>query len=148
MALRTVPSPIVSPSGIHSNNSTTPVMIVTWPTARPVSSDDAGVEHVPRRGAEVGVDQQGDADAEDGETDDASPDALDGSIGGHEAMHPGTLTIRPRPVAMAKCRYRAVGSSPEEVHTTGDLSWLRSGNSVTPPRHTEVHDVPDSLCRL
>ena len=52
----------------------------------------ARVEHVPRRCSEIGVDQQRDADAEDGEPEHASTDALGRAIGGPESMHSGTLT--------------------------------------------------------
>ena len=48
---------------------------------------DAGVEHVPRRRAEMRSQQQGDPDPEHGEPTDAAHHPLDRSIGGNESRH-------------------------------------------------------------
>ena len=45
-----------------------------------------GVEHIPWSGTEVAVDQQGDADTEQGEPDKTSSHAFDWTVAGDEAM--------------------------------------------------------------
>ena len=100
---------------------------------------DAGVEHVPRCRAQVGVDQEGDADTEDGEPEDTPHDALHGSVGGNESMHRGTLTITD-----SACDER--GECGGLAHRTGDLvlDRIRRFGSSVGRRVGELCDSPSS----
>ena len=97
--------------------------MMTVPTGHAGEFAHPGVEDVPRRGAEVGVDEQGDTEPEHRQPGHAPGDPLRGSVGGDEAVHARHGNDR-----------KAI-TAPQKM-------------AVTPPRHDGAHAAHDTLCRM